>query len=271
MKAKKKPAAKKKTVAKKKPAVKKAAAKKAAAKKTLAKKKAAAKKIVAKKKPAAKKVVVKKVAAKKKPVAKKAIAKKPAAKKAVAKKLDHKKLKAKKEALKKAIGKTPKMIGVIDSRSVELPEKMLQRAVAVLEDKQAKDIIAFNIKEGSIADYVIIASGKGERHVVSLANYLQEAFEKLGVSKVSIEGQTEGSWVLVDAGDVIVHLFVPEVRKLYDLENLFSKSQVSEDDFSEIEEELMKEMAGLIDNMSDDDELEIELVYEDDDSGDREG
>ena len=63
-----------------------------------------------------------------------------------------------------------------------------------------------------MADYLIIASGRAGRQIAAIADYLREAFMKLGVQRVRIEGLPEANWVLVDAGDVVVHLFRPEVR-----------------------------------------------------------
>lgn len=198
-------------IAKKKTGVK---AKTASVKKPVAKTpaKAAPKKAVAKpaaKKPVAKKAVTKKVATKK-PVAKPVAAK--AAPKAVAKKTAVKKPVAKKPAAKKA-----------DVKPMGLSEQMLEAALKVLDERKAEDIVAISLTgRSSLADYLIIASGRAGRQVVAIADYLREAFFKLGVRKVHVEGREEANWVLVDAGDVVIHLFRPEVREYYDLDSIWN-------------------------------------------------
>ena len=191
---KKQPAAKKKTAAKEKKPVK------VAVKKT------------AVKKPVAKKAIVKKAAVKK-PVAKKAVAKKPAAKKSVA----VKKPVAKKAAVKKTASKPE------STAPLGIPELLRDAALKVLDERQAEEITLIPlIGRSSIADYMILASGRASRQVTAIAEYLREAFFKLGVRQVRIEGMGEANWVLVDAGDVIIHLFRPEVRTYYDLDAIWN-------------------------------------------------
>ena len=154
------------------------------------------------KKPAAKKPAVKKVAAKK-PAVKKAAVKKPVAKKA---------------ATKKSAPKTktaPKPKG--------LPEQLLEAALKVLDERQAEEIITVPLAgRSSLADYLIIASGRAGRQVTAIADHLRDAFFKLGARQVRIEGQQDANWVLVDVGDIIIHLFRPEVRRYYDLDSLWN-------------------------------------------------
>ena len=107
-----------------------------------------------------------------------------------------------------------------------IPEKMRDAALAILDARQAEEVVAFDLKgRSSVADYLIIASGRAGRQIAAIAHYLQEAFEKLGVKNARIEGLPEANWVLVDAGDVIVHLFRPEVRHYYDLERIWGTSK----------------------------------------------
>jgi ribosome-associated protein len=111
-----------------------------------------------------------------------------------------------------------------DSQPKGTAEKMLIAALKVLDDRQAQQIVTIPLAgRSSLADYMIIASGRAGRQVLAMAEYLREAFYKLGVPCVRVEGQSDANWVLVDAGDVIVHLFLPEVRKYYDLDSLWSK------------------------------------------------
>lgn len=224
----KKPAAKKAT----KPAlkaVKTAAPKKAAAPAKTAK--AAPKKAVAKPavkavtKPAAKAAVKPAPKAAAKPAAKAAA--KPAAK-AVAKPAD--KAPAKPEAVaapkavgapKPAIAPKPKAATVgskISAKATEL-HKMILNA---LDQDKGDNIVSIDLSgKTALADYMVVVTGTSSRHVVGMAEKLKERLSKQGIL-ARIEGKDTGDWVIVDAGDVIVHLFRAEVRTFYNLEKLWS-------------------------------------------------
>lgn len=79
----------------------------------------------------------------------------------------------------------------------------------------------------SIADYMVIASGTSSRHVGSMADKLAERLNIIGLKDIRIEGQENCDWVIVDAGDVIIHLFKPEVRSFYNLEKMWSTPQTA--------------------------------------------
>ena len=98
----------------------------------------------------------------------------------------------------------------------------------VLSDNKAKDIIKINLeKKSSIADFMIICSGTSNRHVISLSNYLVEALKKENLNTLNVEGIRNGDWVLVDAGDIIVHLFRSEVREYYSLEKMWAGEEIN--------------------------------------------
>ncbi|CAK0750079.1 ribosome-associated protein [uncultured Gammaproteobacteria bacterium] len=91
-----------------------------------------------------------------------------------------------------------------------------------LEDDQADLVVVINLAGlTTFADYMVIASGRSTRHVGSMAQNLVERLKVAGMPGVEIEGMPQCDWVLVDAGDVIVHLFRPEVRSFYNLEKLW--------------------------------------------------
>lgn len=91
-----------------------------------------------------------------------------------------------------------------------------------LDADKAEEIISYDlVGHSSLTDYMIIASGKSARQVTAMAEHLREKIHAMG-KKASIEGTDQGDWVLVDAGDVIVHLFRPEVRAFYQLERIWS-------------------------------------------------
>ncbi len=102
-----------------------------------------------------------------------------------------------------------------------MPEALRDAAIAVLDERKAENISVIDLKgQHPLTDYMIIASGGSARQLNALAKYLSKAFSKLGQSRIRIDGLPQGDWVLVDAGDVLIHLFRPEVRNYYDLEKV---------------------------------------------------
>ena len=91
-----------------------------------------------------------------------------------------------------------------------------------LNQNKAKNIISISLKgKSSIADYMIIASGTSSRHIQSLSEIIVKELVKNGLGKYNIEGKTSTDWKLIDAIDIIVHIFHPEKRKFYDLEKMW--------------------------------------------------
>ena len=94
----------------------------------------------------------------------------------------------------------------------------------ILDDNKAQNIICIDLKNKSyIADYMVIASGTSSRHLQALSEILVIQLKKLGIENCRIEGKDSNDWKLVDAQDVIVHIFHPEKRKFYDLEKMWSE------------------------------------------------
>ncbi len=92
-----------------------------------------------------------------------------------------------------------------------------------LEDDKAIDIVSIALKgKSSIADYLVIASGTSSRHVASIAGHVTEKIKHAYGENCRVEGLRQGDWVVVDAVDVIIHIFRPEVREFYNLEKLWS-------------------------------------------------
>jgi len=157
------------------------------------------------KKPAVKK---KKAAAKKAPARKKA-AKKAPAKKPAPKKAAKAKAKPKKRARKKA--------------APDKAHQLLDLALKVLDDAQADDISVIDLAgKSAMADFMVVASGRNPRHMGAMAQNLREKIKGAGLGVPGLEGLGNADWVLIDGGDVIVHLFRPEVRGLYNLEKMWS-------------------------------------------------
>ena len=106
--------------------------------------------------------------------------------------------------------------------------KISDKIYKVLSDNKAKNIIKISLeKKSSIADFMIICSGTSNRHVISLSNYLVEALKKENLNTLNVEGKRNGDWVLVDAGDIIVHLFRSEVREYYGLERMWAEDEIN--------------------------------------------
>jgi ribosome-associated protein len=94
---------------------------------------------------------------------------------------------------------------------------------ASLDDDKADDIVRIDLAgKSSFADYMVVASGRSARHVSSIASKLAERLKESGNAPLSVEGQDSADWVLIDAGDVIVHLFRPETREYYHIEEMWN-------------------------------------------------
>ena len=101
--------------------------------------------------------------------------------------------------------------------------KIVDLIVKTLESGKGEDIVVINLTgKTAIADYLVVATGRAPRHVTALAEQVQLRLKKTGVP-ASIEGEDVGDWVIVDAGDVIVHVFHPETRELYCIEELWGE------------------------------------------------
>lgn len=109
-----------------------------------------------------------------------------------------------------------------ESKSGTTAEQLGDFVVDVLEDLKAEKIEDFDVSHlTSITDRMIVASGRSDRHVRSIADALLERCEARGVAPIGVEGKDGGEWVLVDLGDVIVHVMLPRTRDFYDLEKLW--------------------------------------------------
>jgi ribosome-associated protein len=100
---------------------------------------------------------------------------------------------------------------------------LLSRILTSLDDDKAEDIVTIGLEgRSSLADALVIANGRSQRHVSSIAEHLARRLKEAGYGTRPVDGLASGDWVLVDAGDVIVHIFRPEVRSYYDLEGMWS-------------------------------------------------
>jgi ribosome-associated protein len=103
------------------------------------------------------------------------------------------------------------------------PGSLHELVLKSLDDDQAQEIVSIPLEgKSSIADHMVIASGRSTRQVAAMAQKLSERIKQGGFGHVRIEGLPAADWVLVDAGDVVIHLFRPEVRTFYNLERMWA-------------------------------------------------
>jgi ribosome-associated protein len=148
-----------------------------------------------------------------KPAAKKSAAKKSLVNKAEAKKPEAKKSEPKKAAAKKAADTDPTL-------------ELAMRAVEAALDKKGLAPTLLDLSnEGSYADYILVVSGRSDRHVQSVADGVKKAMrDDMGRMPIGIEGNGDGQWSLIDYGEIVVHVFYHPIREHYDLEGLWSEA-----------------------------------------------
>ncbi len=102
--------------------------------------------------------------------------------------------------------------------------------MTALDDNKGEEIVALSLTgKCSFADAMIVASGRSPRHVSALADHVIDAIKKTGYTPPPAEGKDTGDWVLIDAGDVVVHIFRPEVRQFYNIEKMWSAPAIEQD------------------------------------------
>jgi len=108
-------------------------------------------------------------------------------------------------------------------------DELKQRTIQALEDLKAEAITVLDVQgKTTVTDWIIIATGSSSRHVKSIANNVIAEAKKSGKPPLGAEGEDDGEWVLVDLGDVIVHVMQRQVREFYDLESLWSVDAVAQ-------------------------------------------
>ena len=104
------------------------------------------------------------------------------------------------------------------------PNKLRDHVVRALEDLKGREIVALDVSRAtSVTDYMVIASGTSNTHVKALVDNLLESSHEKGIPSIGVEGRETMEWVLVDLGDVVVHVMKQETRDFYDLERLWSE------------------------------------------------
>lgn len=115
----------------------------------------------------------------------------------------------------------PVSIGTAPEPAPKAP--LLDLILTSLEDAKAEDTVAIDITgKSSLSDHMIVTSGRSNRHVAAVADQLVRALKEAGYDKPRLEGLPAADWVLVDASDVIIHIFRPEVREFYNIEKMWA-------------------------------------------------
>jgi ribosome-associated protein len=106
---------------------------------------------------------------------------------------------------------------------------LVDQIVHWLDDAKAEDVAVIDLKgKSSIGDFMVIATGRSDRHVSAVADQIQQALKDAGEDRIRMEGQPQCDWVLIDTGDIIVHVFQPEIRAFYNLEKMWSADREPE-------------------------------------------
>jgi len=120
---------------------------------------------------------------------------------------------------------SPARISVDDAVS-----RAIKTVLASLEDSKAENIVSIDIQgKSSLGDYMVVASGRSHRHVSAVADHLLKALKDAGLGMARVEGLSGADWVLIDSGDIIVHVFRPEVREFYNLEKMWQAPDLEEE------------------------------------------
>jgi len=130
-------------------------------------------------------------------------------------------------ALRKKAEIVPSPAGISGSDAASLA---IDTVLASLEDSKAENIVSIDIQgKSSLGDYMVIASGRSHRHVSAVADHLLKALKDAGLGTARVEGLASADWVLIDSGDIIVHVFRPEVREFYNLEKMWQAPDLEEE------------------------------------------
>lgn len=114
-------------------------------------------------------------------------------------------------------------------RGVDAAARALELILASLEDSKAEDIVTINIAgKSALGDYMIVVTGRSSRHVMAICDHLVTDLKDEGLGSARVEGQETGDWVLIDTGDVIIHVFRPEIREFYNIEKMWAAPEIEE-------------------------------------------
>ncbi|MFN7025680.1 MAG: ribosome silencing factor [Pseudorhizobium sp.] len=115
-------------------------------------------------------------------------------------------------------------------RGADAAARALELVLASLEDSKAEDIITLDIAgKSALGDYMVVVSGRSNRHVNAISEHLISDLKEEGFGTARVEGLEAGDWVLIDTGDIIIHVFRPEVREFYNIEKMWAAPDLEEE------------------------------------------
>ena len=131
--------------------------------------------------------------------------------------------------LKTLNGKSAANDAVPTSGKSDAADCALATVLSSLEDSKADDIVTINIKgKSALGDHMVVVSGRSNRHVIAVCDNLVKDIKQSGAGPCRVEGLTTGDWVLVDSGDIIIHVFRPEVREFYNIEKMWLAPEMND-------------------------------------------
>ncbi|MBW8638615.1 ribosome silencing factor [Hoeflea sp. WL0058] len=105
----------------------------------------------------------------------------------------------------------------------------LKLVLASLEESKSEDVVSIDITgKSALGDYMVVASGRSSRHVTAICDHLLRDMKSAGYGNLRVEGLSTGDWVLIDTGDIIIHVFRPEIREFYNIEKLWMAPDIEE-------------------------------------------
>lgn len=114
-------------------------------------------------------------------------------------------------------------------RGDDAAKRALHTVLTSLEDSKAEDIVTIDIAgKSALGDYMVIVSGRSNRHVMAIADHLISDMKDASLGNARVEGLEGGDWVLIDAGDIIIHVFRPEIREFYNIEKMWATPEIDE-------------------------------------------
>jgi ribosome-associated protein len=128
-----------------------------------------------------------------------------------------------------AKGSATRVFSKSPERGDDAADRALQVVLASLEDSKAEDIVSIDIAgKSALGDYMVVVSGRSNRHVMAIADHLLTDLKDEGFGSARIEGLEAGDWVLIDTGDIIIHVFRPEVREFYNIERMWAAPEIED-------------------------------------------
>ena len=129
-----------------------------------------------------------------------------------------------------AKGRAPAAAPKSPERGADAAARALKLVLDSLEDSKAEDIVSINIAgKSALGDYMVVVSGRSNRHVAAICEHLITDLKEAGMSGMRVEGLEAGDWVLVDTGDIIIHVFRPEIRAFYNIEKMWATPDMPEE------------------------------------------